>query len=190
MRQELKGFTVEDNRQNAAESNDTTQLDLNSNTWESCSNEQVVERNNKSKEENHKGLLTFSHDQGKPKTNRTGFKPYKRCPVEARESRVLNSSSPEQEKCSKRLRLEGEAASIWCQMMQAFSVKGKLGHNHHSPVISFFISFSLISVLKSSRDFSCLYYKRLHCSFSFLRLQTLAFFMNSRKNHHAQTLKS
>ncbi|XP_057531810.1 protein LATE ELONGATED HYPOCOTYL-like isoform X1 [Amaranthus tricolor] len=112
MRQELKGFTVEDNRQNAAESNDTTQLDLNSNTWESCSNEQVVERNNKSKEENHKGLLTFSHDQGKPKTNRTGFKPYKRCPVEARESRVLNSSSPEQEKCSKRLRLEGEAASI------------------------------------------------------------------------------
>lgn len=113
MRQELNGITVEDNRLNVAQSNDTTQLDLNRNTWESCSNELVLERNNELKEEeNHKGLLTFSHDQGKLKTNRTGFKPYKRCSVEARESRVLNSSSPEQEKCSKRLRLEGEAASI------------------------------------------------------------------------------
>lgn len=60
--------------------------------------------------------------------------------------------------------------------------KGNLAHYKYLPVISFFISFSLISVLKSSRDFSCLYYKRLHCSISFLRLpQTIAISMNRLK---------
>lgn len=48
--------------------------------------------------------------------------------------------------------------------------KGNLAHYKCSPVIKFFIPFSLISVLKCSRDFSCLYYKRLHSSISYLRL--------------------
>lgn len=96
----------------AEESNDASQLDLNSNTWESCSSNQGVEKIKLQEEDNRAdGLLTFSHEQGKLKTNRTGFKPYKRCSVEARESRVMNSSAPEQEKCSKRLRLDGEAST-------------------------------------------------------------------------------
>ncbi|KAL2893454.1 Protein LHY [Bienertia sinuspersici] len=104
--------TVEENRQNAEESNCASQLDLNSNTWESCSSNQDIEKIRSREEDNWKDeLLTFSHDQGKLMTNRTGFKPYKRCSMEARESRVMNSSTPEQEKCSKRLRLDGEAST-------------------------------------------------------------------------------
>ncbi|XP_010556647.1 PREDICTED: protein LHY-like isoform X2 [Tarenaya hassleriana] len=46
------------------------------------------------------------------KTRRTGFKPYKRCSMEAKESRVANiSSSQAEENASKRLRLEGEAST-------------------------------------------------------------------------------
>ncbi|XP_021748820.1 protein LHY-like isoform X1 [Chenopodium quinoa] len=110
--QEMNGF-VEEFRQTAEESNNASQLDLNSNAWESCSSNQGVEKIKLREEDNCKdGLLTYSHEQGKLKTNRTGFKPYKRCSVEARESsRVMNSSAPEQEKCSKRLRLDGEAST-------------------------------------------------------------------------------
>lgn len=106
---------TEKNSQNAEEIKDSSQLDLN-NTWESCCSEQGIEKTNEETREEDKrkdGILTFSHDQGKLKTSRTGFKPYKRCSVEAREgSRLMNSSAPDQENCSKRLRLEGEAASI------------------------------------------------------------------------------
>lgn len=106
-----KKLCIEGNRQIVERSNDVSQLDLNSNTWESCSVNQGIEKNDTRQEDSCKnGLLIFSYEQGKLKTNRTGFKPYKRCSMEARESRVMNSSAPEQEKCSKRLRLEGEAS--------------------------------------------------------------------------------
>lgn len=58
---------------------------------------------------NTEGLLTLGLSQGKLKARRTGFKPYKRCSVEANENRVPNASSHCEEKCPKRLRLEGEA---------------------------------------------------------------------------------
>ncbi|KAH9606717.1 hypothetical protein KSS87_003781 [Heliosperma pusillum] len=97
---------VDDQRQNATQSNNEASLsllDLNSHAWECMSS-------NQGKEE----MASISQDntgfsQGKLTSNRTGFKPYKRCSVEARESRTLNSTNPEQGNCSKRLRLEGNA---------------------------------------------------------------------------------
>ncbi|XP_009335251.2 protein LATE ELONGATED HYPOCOTYL [Pyrus x bretschneideri] len=58
---------------------------------------------------NTEGLLTLGLSQGKLKARRTGFKPYKRCSVEANENRVANAGSHCEEKGPKRLRLEGEA---------------------------------------------------------------------------------
>ncbi|KAE9598065.1 putative transcription factor MYB-HB-like family [Lupinus albus] len=62
-----------------------------------------VENNTNSSEE---GLLTIGLGHGRLKTRRTGFKPYKRCSVEANENKVGNQG---EEKCPKRIRIEGEA---------------------------------------------------------------------------------
>ncbi|OIW13514.1 hypothetical protein TanjilG_29255 [Lupinus angustifolius] len=62
-----------------------------------------VENNTNSSEE---GLLTIGLGQGRLKTRRTGFKPYKRCSVEANENKVGNQG---EEKGPKRIRIEGEA---------------------------------------------------------------------------------
>lgn len=56
------------------------------------------------------GILTTGLGQGKLKASRTGFKPYKRCSVEAKENRVGATSNQGEDKCSKRIRLEGEAS--------------------------------------------------------------------------------
>ncbi|XP_074279592.1 protein LATE ELONGATED HYPOCOTYL-like isoform X2 [Silene latifolia] len=98
---------VEDQGQYATQSNNEASpslLDLNSNAWECISSNQ---------DNDETGSIGQSNDgfsQGKLTSNRTGFKPYKRCSVEARESRMLNSTNPEQGNCSKRLRLEGDAS--------------------------------------------------------------------------------
>lgn len=60
--------------------------------------------------ENNEGLLTIGLGQGKLKTRRTGFKPYKRCSVEAKENGVGTTNNQGEEKGSKRIRLEGEAS--------------------------------------------------------------------------------
>ncbi|KAK7275457.1 hypothetical protein RIF29_16574 [Crotalaria pallida] len=57
------------------------------------------------------GPLTIGLGQGKLKTRRTGFKPYKRCSVEAKENRVGTINNQGEEKGSKRIRLEGEAST-------------------------------------------------------------------------------
>lgn len=44
------------------------------------------------------------------KTRQTGFKPYKRCSMELKESQVGNTNNQSDEKACKRLRLEGEAS--------------------------------------------------------------------------------
>ncbi|KAJ1408350.1 late elongated hypocotyl and circadian clock associated-1-like [Sesbania bispinosa] len=62
-------------------------------------------------ENKEEGLLTIGLGQGKLKTRRTGFKPYKRCSMEARENRVGTTSNQVEEKCCKRIRLEGEAST-------------------------------------------------------------------------------
>ncbi|KAH6767308.1 hypothetical protein C2S52_018291 [Perilla frutescens var. hirtella] len=90
------------------------QLDLNENTWVSCSQEKGEEDTttsligeNKEEEALNTGL---GIGYGKLKARRTGFKPYKRCSMEAKECRVSGNSHDE-EKCPKRLRVEGEAST-------------------------------------------------------------------------------
>ena len=60
--------------------------------------------------ENNVGLLTLGLGQGKLKTRRTGFKPYKRCSMEAKENRVGASNQGEEKGC-KRIRLEGDTTT-------------------------------------------------------------------------------
>lgn len=110
MEQEMSEGT-EGHRQNADEANeDASLLDLNSNTWVSCSSDQRIEKDGLI-EDTEKDGLTIGLTEGKLKTRKTGFKPYKRCSMEAREGRVMNNSNQDQEKCSKRLRLEREAST-------------------------------------------------------------------------------
>ena len=81
---------AEENRQSAEGSNEeASQLDLNNATWETCSCDQGVEKDRLSEDNEQEGLLTIGLTQGELKARRTGFKPYKRCSVEARESRVM-----------------------------------------------------------------------------------------------------
>ncbi|XP_027352880.1 protein LHY-like isoform X2 [Abrus precatorius] len=56
------------------------------------------------------GLLTLGLGQGKLKTHRTGFKPYKRCSVEANDNRI-GMACNEEEKGPKRIRLDREAST-------------------------------------------------------------------------------
>ncbi|GKV49392.1 hypothetical protein SLEP1_g56146 [Rubroshorea leprosula] len=104
---------VEDNKQIAKKDGDASGLDLNRNTSETCSDHQGVEKNATSTGENNaeESLLTIRLGHGKFKSRRTGFKPYKRCSVEAKENRVVNADSQVEEKGPKRIRLEGEAST-------------------------------------------------------------------------------
>ncbi|XVF22265.1 hypothetical protein REPUB_Repub12eG0158500 [Reevesia pubescens] len=92
---------------------ETSTLDLNSKTWGSCSDHQEVEKNTLSRGENivEESLLTIGLGHAKLKASRTGFKPYKRCSVEAKENRVMNTGNQGEEKGPKRIRLEGEAST-------------------------------------------------------------------------------
>ena len=65
-----------------------------------------VENNNE-----EEGLLAIGLVPEKLKTRRTGFKPYKRCSVEAKENRFGTTSNQGEEKGSKRVRLEGKAST-------------------------------------------------------------------------------
>ncbi|CAN4087118.1 unnamed protein product [Withania somnifera] len=90
-----------------------SQLDLNDQASIICSSHQTVEDNglligNKDVE---KCLPVMELGQVRLKAHRTGFKPYKRCSLEANDSRVTSSSCQDEEKNSKRLRLEGEAST-------------------------------------------------------------------------------
>lgn len=60
---------------------------------------------------NEEGQVTIGLEQGKLNTRRTGFKPYKRCSMEAKENRVGTTSNQGDEKGCKRIRLEREAST-------------------------------------------------------------------------------
>ncbi|XP_030454212.1 protein LATE ELONGATED HYPOCOTYL isoform X1 [Syzygium oleosum] len=90
---------------------DVSTLDLNSNMRISCSFHQGSERSGVV-DDGKEGLLTIGLGQGKLRTRRTGFKPYKRCSVEAKETRVANVSSQSEEQGPKRIRLEGQAFNV------------------------------------------------------------------------------
>lgn len=93
--------------QNADEKDaEGSMLDLNGKVWASCSSQELENANLRGKTSQVEGLLAM----GKLKVRHTGFKPYKRCSVEAKESRMVNGSCQGEEKCSKRIRLEGEAS--------------------------------------------------------------------------------
>ena len=66
----------------------------------------LVENNNE-----EEGLLTIGLGQGKLRARRTGFKPYKRCSVEASDNRSTTASTQGEEKGPKRIRLEGEVST-------------------------------------------------------------------------------
>ncbi|KAK8554594.1 hypothetical protein V6N13_093574 [Hibiscus sabdariffa] len=98
---------VGEDKQNPVEKDgETSTLDLNSKALGSCSDHQEVEKNALSRDEKNtaeEGLLTIGLGHSKLKASRTGFKPYKRCSVEAKESRVMNTGSQGEEKGPKRV---------------------------------------------------------------------------------------
>ncbi|KAL1134940.1 hypothetical protein V6Z11_A12G139400 [Gossypium hirsutum] len=102
-------------KQNPVEKDgETTTLDLNRKMLDSRSDRQEVEKNALSKDEKNNaedGLLRIGLGHAKLKASRTGFKPYKRCSVEAKENRVMNTGSQGEERGPKRVRLEGEAST-------------------------------------------------------------------------------
>ncbi|KAE7999275.1 hypothetical protein FH972_003724 [Carpinus fangiana] len=85
-------------------------LDLNSQEGGPCSSQQGNSNLGYSNN-GEEGLLTVGLGHGKLKARRTGFKPYKRCSVEANENGVVNTISQGEEKGPKRIRLEGEAST-------------------------------------------------------------------------------
>ncbi|KAL9430432.1 hypothetical protein AB3S75_025759 [Citrus x aurantiifolia] len=108
LKDKMQQDNVEDKQNGNKKEGDKSLFDLNSKTWGSCYGHQEVEKSTVSGVENNggEGLLTIGLGHGKLKARRTGFKPYKRCSVEAKENRILNGNQAE-EKCPKRIRVEG-----------------------------------------------------------------------------------
>ncbi|XP_011025352.1 PREDICTED: protein LHY-like [Populus euphratica] len=92
---------------------DASLLDLNSKTWGYCSGYREGEKNAvvpRCVNDGEEGLLTIGLGHRNLKAHLTGFKPYKRCSLEAKESRVGITGGQDEEKGPKRLRLEREAS--------------------------------------------------------------------------------
>jgi MYB-related transcription factor LHY len=90
---------------------DASLLDLNSKTWGYSSGYQEGEKNAvvpRCVNDREEGLLTIGLGHGNLKGHLTGFKPYKRCSLEAKESRMGTTGGQGEEKGPKRLRLERE----------------------------------------------------------------------------------
>ncbi|MBA0788821.1 hypothetical protein Gotri_006694 [Gossypium trilobum] len=111
----LQKENVGADKQNPVEKDrETSTLDLNRKMLDSRSDSQEVEKNALSKDEKNNaedGLLRIGLGHAKLKASRTGFKPYKRCSVEAKENRLMNTGSQGEERGPKRVRLEGEAST-------------------------------------------------------------------------------
>lgn len=106
----LQTDSAEEEVQNITEQDmNATVLDLNSNISSSCPGHQQQEEKNVGS--NAEGLIAIGLGNGKLKARRTGFKPYKRCSVEAKENRLVNNSTQPDEKYPKRIRIEGEAST-------------------------------------------------------------------------------
>lgn len=99
--------STEKDKQNVDEKDaEGSMLDLNGKVWAGCSSQQSENVHLRGEISQAEGLLTM----GKFKVRHTGFKPYKRCSVEVKESRMVNGSYQDEEKCPKRIRLEGDAS--------------------------------------------------------------------------------
>ncbi|WOG88662.1 hypothetical protein DCAR_0207897 [Daucus carota subsp. sativus] len=101
----------EDKQHLYKEENERLQIDINS---KACGSNEFVEHNVSLTGGSNEGEGTLSTGLGclKFKARRTGFKPYKRCSVEAKESRVAAASTInlEEGKAPKKMRLEGGAS--------------------------------------------------------------------------------
>ena len=89
-----------------------SQLDLNRTSPEAGeSNGFAVLKGDTNMEE---GVLKMGLGSVKLNVHHTGFKPYKRCSIEAKESEIVTASAgsgQNDEKCPKRMRLEAEAST-------------------------------------------------------------------------------
>ncbi|KAM5555806.1 protein LATE ELONGATED HYPOCOTYL [Rosa sericea] len=104
--------TIEGQQNSGEKDGISLMLDLNSKAWAPFCHPEVEKIASPPGGLNDAGgLLTLGLGYGKLKARRTGFKPYKRCSVEANENRVANASSHCEEKGPKRLRLEGETST-------------------------------------------------------------------------------
>ncbi|XP_021611101.1 protein LATE ELONGATED HYPOCOTYL isoform X2 [Manihot esculenta] len=103
---------VEDEQRTDGKDGAALLLNLNSKTWGCCNSnhESDISLLPRCEYSGEDGLLTIGLGHGKLKARRTGFKPYKRCSVEAKENRVVTASSQGEEKSPKRIRMEGEAS--------------------------------------------------------------------------------
>lgn len=104
---------IREDEQNVDEKNGNASLllDLNSQEGGGTCSSQPGNSNLGYSNNGEEGLLTVGLGHLKLKARRTGFKPYKRCSVEAKENGVANTSCQGDEKGPKRIRLEGEAST-------------------------------------------------------------------------------
>lgn len=103
---------AEEGKQNSSKNDDrdVLELELSSKTWAMNLDHPVCSEKDESSNNTDRLSMNGLVGHGKLKARRTGFKPYKRCSVEAKESRVLNTGSQSEERDAKRMRLQGEAA--------------------------------------------------------------------------------
>ncbi|KAJ6404443.1 hypothetical protein OIU84_012602 [Salix udensis] len=100
-------------KKNPDEKKDVSLFDLNSKPRGYCSHYQEGEKIAivpRCVNDGEEGLLTIRLGHGNLKARQTGFKPYKRCSMEAKESRMGTTGGQGEEKETKRLRLEREAS--------------------------------------------------------------------------------
>ncbi|KAJ8898762.1 hypothetical protein K2173_005072 [Erythroxylum novogranatense] len=88
-----------------------SRFDISNKTRSSSSGHEEVEKNITS-ENKEEGLLTIGLGIVKLKARRTGFKPYKRCSMQAKEHKLVTTYTQGDEKGPKRMRLEGEASTV------------------------------------------------------------------------------
>lgn len=95
----------EDKQHPYEEENERLQFDIN----KACVSNKFVEHNVSFTSGSNEGEGTLTMGLGclKFKSRRTGFKPYKRCSVEAKESRVAATINQEEGKAPKKMRLDG-----------------------------------------------------------------------------------
>ncbi|XP_043716236.1 protein LATE ELONGATED HYPOCOTYL-like [Telopea speciosissima] len=92
---------------------DTLQVDLSSKTWSTCLDHPGVEKYESLRSSNNPevGLLMTELGHARLKGRRAGFKPYKRCSLEAKEDKLASGSGQGEQKGPKRICLGGEAST-------------------------------------------------------------------------------